>query len=131
MEIIERCNLTVLQEPGQEDLADFLAEHKVIPFCAFSIHLLAAMSTSSSSMVCALSMPNSPSVSQHICMVSTGRMGTFRLAHLPISRHCVRVNREWETDTMHMQVRIVASMAMLQRKQCQRAAGSRGVPAEH
>ena len=53
VEIIDRCNLTVLQEPGQEDLADFLAEHKVIPFCAFSIHLLAAMSTSSSSMVCA------------------------------------------------------------------------------
>lgn len=30
VEIIDRCNLTVLQEPGQEDLADFLAEHKVI-----------------------------------------------------------------------------------------------------
>ena len=29
VEIIDRCNLTVLQEPGQEDLADFLAEHKV------------------------------------------------------------------------------------------------------
>lgn len=27
--IIDRCNLTVLTEPGQEDLADFLAEHKV------------------------------------------------------------------------------------------------------
>lgn len=24
-----RCNLTVLQEPGQEDLAEFLAENKV------------------------------------------------------------------------------------------------------
>lgn len=23
------CNLTVLQEPGQEDLAEFLAKHKV------------------------------------------------------------------------------------------------------
>jgi len=29
VEIIDRCNLTVLTEPGQEDLADFLAEHKV------------------------------------------------------------------------------------------------------
>jgi len=29
IEVIDRCNLTVLMEPGQEDLADFLAEHKV------------------------------------------------------------------------------------------------------
>ena len=29
VEIIDRCNLTVLQEPGQEDLAQFLADHKV------------------------------------------------------------------------------------------------------
>jgi radical SAM/Cys-rich protein len=29
VEIIDRCNLTVLVEPGQEDLAEFLAEHKV------------------------------------------------------------------------------------------------------
>ncbi|EFJ49515.1 hypothetical protein VOLCADRAFT_89786 [Volvox carteri f. nagariensis] len=28
VEIIDRCNLTVLLEPGQEDLADFLAAHK-------------------------------------------------------------------------------------------------------
>lgn len=28
-EIIDRCNLAVLQEPGQEDLASFLAEHRV------------------------------------------------------------------------------------------------------
>jgi radical SAM/Cys-rich protein len=27
--IIDRCNLTILEEPGQEDLADFLAENKV------------------------------------------------------------------------------------------------------
>lgn len=27
--IIDRCNLTVLMEPGQEDLADFLVEHNV------------------------------------------------------------------------------------------------------
>lgn len=27
--IIDRCNLTVLHEPGQEDTADFLAQHKV------------------------------------------------------------------------------------------------------
>lgn len=29
IEIIDRCNLTVLQEPGQEDLVDFLKEHGV------------------------------------------------------------------------------------------------------
>jgi radical SAM/Cys-rich protein len=29
LEIIDRCNLTVLQEPGQEDLVDFLKEQKV------------------------------------------------------------------------------------------------------
>lgn len=28
-EVIDRCNLAVLQEPGQEDLADFLASHRV------------------------------------------------------------------------------------------------------
>lgn len=29
IDIIDRCNLTVLQEPGQEDLVDFLKEHNV------------------------------------------------------------------------------------------------------
>jgi radical SAM/Cys-rich protein len=29
LEIIDRCNLTVLQEPGQEDLVEFLKAHKV------------------------------------------------------------------------------------------------------
>ena len=29
LEIIDRCNLTVLQEPGQEDLVDFLKAHRV------------------------------------------------------------------------------------------------------
>ena len=29
LEVIDRCNLTVLMEPGQEDLASFLAEHGV------------------------------------------------------------------------------------------------------
>jgi radical SAM/Cys-rich protein len=29
LEIIDRCNLTVLQEPGQEDLVAFLKENKV------------------------------------------------------------------------------------------------------
>ena len=29
IDIIDRCNLTVLQEPGQEDLLDFLAQNKV------------------------------------------------------------------------------------------------------
>lgn len=28
-QVIDRCNLAVLQEPGQEDLAEFLAEHQV------------------------------------------------------------------------------------------------------
>jgi len=27
--VIDRCNLTILSEPGQDDLADFLAAHKV------------------------------------------------------------------------------------------------------
>ncbi len=27
--VIDRCNLTILSEPGQEDLAEFLAEHQV------------------------------------------------------------------------------------------------------
>jgi radical SAM/Cys-rich protein len=29
MRVMDRCNLTILEEPGQEDLADFLAEHEV------------------------------------------------------------------------------------------------------
>jgi len=29
VKVIDRCNLTILSEPGQEDLADFLAAHKV------------------------------------------------------------------------------------------------------
>ena len=29
LRVIDRCNLTILQEPGQEDLAEFLATHKV------------------------------------------------------------------------------------------------------
>ncbi len=28
LEVIDRCNLTVLQEPGQEDLPAFLAAHQ-------------------------------------------------------------------------------------------------------
>ena len=28
-QVIDRCNLTILEEPGQEDLADFLASHRV------------------------------------------------------------------------------------------------------
>ena len=42
VEVIDRCNLTVLQEPGQEDLADFLAEHKVL----ISIHSFCALQSS-------------------------------------------------------------------------------------
>ena len=29
LRVIDRCNLTILEEPGQEDLAEFLAEHQV------------------------------------------------------------------------------------------------------
>lgn len=29
LRVIDRCNLTILEEPGHEDLADFLAEHHV------------------------------------------------------------------------------------------------------
>ena len=29
VKVIDRCNLTILEEPGQEDLAEFLAEHEV------------------------------------------------------------------------------------------------------
>jgi len=29
LEVIDRCNLTVIQEPGQEDLVDFLADNQV------------------------------------------------------------------------------------------------------
>ena len=29
LRVIDRCNLTILEEPGQEDLADFLARHRV------------------------------------------------------------------------------------------------------
>lgn len=29
VEIVDRCNLTILEEPGYEDLAEFLAEHRV------------------------------------------------------------------------------------------------------
>ncbi len=29
VKVIDRCNLTILNEPGQEDLTDFLAEHQV------------------------------------------------------------------------------------------------------
>ena len=29
LKVIDRCNLTILEEPGQEDLADFLAAHRV------------------------------------------------------------------------------------------------------
>ena len=48
VEVIDRCNLTVLLEPGQEDLVDFLALHKVctpqrcvpIPFLPFVLSVL-------------------------------------------------------------------------------------------
>ncbi len=32
LEVIDRCNLTVLLEPGQEDLVSFLAQHQVRVF---------------------------------------------------------------------------------------------------
>ncbi len=48
VEVIDRCNLTVLQEPGQEDLAEFLAEHQV----TVSLDLRAATNASPSRAVC-------------------------------------------------------------------------------
>lgn len=38
LEVIDRCNLTVLLEPGQEDLVNFLARHQV--------HILPVMASS-------------------------------------------------------------------------------------
>ena len=38
VEVIDRCNLTVLQEPGQEGLADFLAAHQVPNASAGPVH---------------------------------------------------------------------------------------------
>ena len=29
VQVMDRCNLTILEQPGQEDLAEFLAEHEV------------------------------------------------------------------------------------------------------
>ena len=37
VEIIDRCNLTVLQEPGQEDLVEFLAKYQVLHHRAGSL----------------------------------------------------------------------------------------------
>jgi radical SAM/Cys-rich protein len=38
--VIDRCNLTILQEPGQETLADFLAEQQVEIFASMPCYLL-------------------------------------------------------------------------------------------
>ena len=38
--VMDRCNLTVLQEPGQEDLAAFLAEHRVTVVASMPCYLL-------------------------------------------------------------------------------------------
>lgn len=35
LEVIDRCNLTVLLEPGQEHLAQYLAQHQVCPMLFF------------------------------------------------------------------------------------------------
>ncbi|BEV36473.1 arsenosugar biosynthesis radical SAM protein ArsS [Synechococcus sp. M16CYN] len=36
--VIDRCNLTILSEPGQENLADFLAEHNVTIMASLPCH---------------------------------------------------------------------------------------------
>ncbi|MEB3335048.1 MAG: arsenosugar biosynthesis radical SAM (seleno)protein ArsS [Cyanobacteriota bacterium] len=38
VEVIDRCNLTILQEPGQEDLADFLADQRVTVVASLPCH---------------------------------------------------------------------------------------------
>ena len=40
LEVIDRCNLTVLLEPGQEDLVEFLASHQARPqsHCECNLH---------------------------------------------------------------------------------------------
>lgn len=38
-EVIDRCNLTILSEPGQEDLADFLAEQQVTVVASLPCYL--------------------------------------------------------------------------------------------
>lgn len=45
LEVIDRCNLTVLLEPGQEHLAQFLADNKVGHTLAAGIHSCSAVST--------------------------------------------------------------------------------------
>ena len=39
VEVIDRCNLTILQEPGQEDLADFLAAARVTVVASLPCYL--------------------------------------------------------------------------------------------
>ena len=36
LEVIDRCNLTVLLEPGQEHLAQYLAQHQVWPMLSLT-----------------------------------------------------------------------------------------------
>jgi sulfatase maturation enzyme AslB (radical SAM superfamily) len=46
VEVIDRCNLTVLQEPGQEDLAEFLAENMVNMYNISQYHNVIKQSSS-------------------------------------------------------------------------------------
>ncbi len=39
IQVIDRCNLTILSEPGQEDLADFLAEQGVVVVASLPCYL--------------------------------------------------------------------------------------------
>ncbi len=39
VEVTDRCNLTVLEEPGQEDLADFLSSHRVEEMASLPCYL--------------------------------------------------------------------------------------------
>ena len=51
IEIIDRCNLTVLAEPGHEDLPEFLAKHKVGSLLA-TVHCSPRMRTRGGGSVC-------------------------------------------------------------------------------
>jgi hypothetical protein len=37
--VVDRCNLTILEEPGQEGLADFLAQQRVVIIASLPCYL--------------------------------------------------------------------------------------------
>lgn len=82
-EVIDRCNLTVLLEPGQEQLAQFLADNKVHCATSASAHLLVSKTPSllhimlaKLSSVCCKTLPLLPDLSMraaHDCKVMLTR----------------------------------------------------------